>query len=76
MNVVMEEEQEMDATERSRKECNRHDGPMVAAIRSFWQFCRRGLGCCVDQNCVPQIVCLWPPRNGHQDFTKNTPSLD
>ena len=31
----MEEEQEMDATERSRKECNRHDGPMVAAFRSF-----------------------------------------
>ena len=35
MNVVMEEEQEMDATERSRKECNRHDGPMVAAFCSF-----------------------------------------
>jgi hypothetical protein len=34
MNVVMEEEQEMDATERSRTECNRHDGPMVAAFRS------------------------------------------
>lgn len=31
----MEEEQEMDATERSRKECNRHDGPMVPAFRSF-----------------------------------------
>ena len=30
----MEEEQEMDATERSRTECNRHDGPMVAAFRS------------------------------------------
>ena len=35
MNVVMEEEQEMDATERSRKECNRHDGSMVPAFRSF-----------------------------------------
>ena len=67
----MEEEQEMDATERSRKECNRHDGPMVAAFRSFVD-----VVAVFDQNCVPQIVCLWPPRNGHQDFTKNTPSLD
>jgi hypothetical protein len=72
MNVVMEEEQEMDATERSRKECNRHDGPMVPAFRSFVDVVAH----CVDQNCVPQIVCLWPPRNGHQDLRKNTPSLD
>jgi hypothetical protein len=60
MNVVMEEEQEMDATERSRTECNRHDGPMVAAFCSF----RRGfplLYYCILVLKVPGS-CLWPPN--------------